>query len=148
MARSSKRSTKETEKRSGSGRRNAQKRTSEKRGSDSTASAHKSARISAMTTDHNEIRRWAEERGGVPACVRGTGTPDDIGMVRIEFPGKPNTREDSLQEITWDEFFDKFDENNLALVYEETTARGQKSNFNKIVKREQRPKARSAAAGR
>ena len=29
------------------------------------------------TTDREEIRRWAEEHGGRPARVRGTGDEDD-----------------------------------------------------------------------
>ena len=66
-------------------------------------------------------------------------------MIRLEFPGTPNSRDESLQEITWDEFFDKFEDQGLALLYQEKTARGAKSNFNKLVKRN---KARTAAAGR
>jgi ferritin-like metal-binding protein YciE len=90
-----------------------------------------------MTTDHDEIQRWAEERGGKPACVQGTGGKGDIGMLRIEFPGKPNAKDAKLQPISWDDFFEKFDERGLALVYQDKTARGQKSNFNKLVSREQ-----------
>lgn len=105
------------------------------------------SRLSRTTTDHDEIRRWAEERGGRPACIQGTGGSEDIGMIRIEFPGSPNSRDESLQEIDWDEFFDKFDESGLAMVYEDRTANGQKSNFSKLVKRET-ARARAAGAGR
>jgi ferritin-like metal-binding protein YciE len=84
--------------------------------------------------DHDEIRRWAEERGAHPACVRGTGGEGDTGMIRLDFPGF--TGEQSLQPISWDEWFDKFDKNNLALVAQDLTAKGEKSNFNKIVGRE------------
>ena len=90
-------------------------------------------RVSKATIDHEEIRRWAEDRGAHPACVRKTGGKGDIGMIRLDFPGYSGAQ--SLQEIGWDDFFRKFDENRLALVYEEKTARGQKSNFNKLVKR-------------
>src|SRR5205085_4958967 len=90
-------------------------------------------RTSKATTDHEQIRRWAEERGAHPACVRGTGGKGDIGMLRLDFPGY--TGEDKLQPIGWDEFFKKFDQRRLALVYQEKTARGQKSNFNKLVSR-------------
>jgi ferritin-like metal-binding protein YciE len=84
--------------------------------------------------DHDEIRRWAEERGAHPACVRGTGGEGDTGMIRLDFPGY--TGEQSLQPISWDEWFEKFDRNNLALVAQDLTAKGEKSNFNKIVGRE------------
>jgi ferritin-like metal-binding protein YciE len=96
-----------------------------------------------MTTDHDEIRSWAEERGGKPACVMGTGGKGDIGMLRLEFPGKPNAKDAKLHPITWGEFFEKFDERGLAMVYQEKTARGQLSNFNKLVSRE-KPKVRTA----
>jgi hypothetical protein len=55
-------------------------------------------------------------------------------MIRLDFPGFSG--ESSLEEITWDEFFQKFDEQGLALLYQDSTARGQKSNFNKLVGRE------------
>lgn len=102
-------------------------------------------RLSHTTTDHDEIQRWAEERGGKPACVQGTGGKGDIGLLRIEFPGKPNAKDDKLSEISWDDFFEKFDERNLALVYQEHTAEGKTSNFNKLIEREDaRPKTRAA----
>jgi hypothetical protein len=95
--------------------------------------------------DHEEIRQWAEERGAQPACVRGTGGRGDTGMVRLDFPGYSGG--ESLQPISWDDWFEKFDERGLALLVQDTTARGQKSNFNKLVKRGtlgQRPRARAA----
>jgi ferritin-like metal-binding protein YciE len=111
--------------------------------SGSARSSSNIANSGNTTTDHEEIRRWAEERGGKPACVQGTGGKGDIGMLRLEFPGKPNAKDAKLQPISWDDFFEKFDERGLALVYQDTTARGQKSNFNKLVSR-QEGKTRSA----
>jgi len=89
---------------------------------------------SKVTFDHEEVRRWAEERKAAPACVRGTGGKGDIGMIRLDFPGYSG--EKSLEHIEWDEWFEKFDEHNLALLYQETTAGGERSNFNKLVSRE------------
>jgi hypothetical protein len=90
---------------------------------------------SKVTTDHDEIRRWVEERGGRPAVVKATrGKGDDVGILRIDFPGFSG--EGTLEPISWEEFFEKFDREGLAFVYQETTASGQKSNFNEIVKRE------------
>jgi hypothetical protein len=89
-----------------------------------------------ITTDHDEIRKWAEARGGHPAAVRSTYSKEDPGIIRLEFPNAPNARDENLIEISWDEFFKKFDEANLALVYEEETASGERSNFNKLVGRE------------
>ncbi len=84
------------------------------------------------TTDHDEIRRWAEARGGRPASVKGTGGDDDAGILRINFPGGA---EDSLEEISWEEFFEAFEENNLAFLYQEETASGDESRFFKFVSR-------------
>jgi hypothetical protein len=88
---------------------------------------------SKVTTDHETIRRWAEERSGTPARVKGTGDEDDVGMIRIDFPGYSG--EGKLEPISWDDFFEKFEERSLALVYQEETSGGEKSNFNKLVSR-------------
>jgi anaerobic selenocysteine-containing dehydrogenase len=85
------------------------------------------------TTDHDETKRWAEERDGKPAIVKDTRSGDS-GVIRIDFPGYSG--EDSLEEISWDEFFRIFDESKLALLYQEETAGGEKSNFNKLVNRD------------
>jgi hypothetical protein len=89
---------------------------------------------SHVLTDHDEIRRWAEERGARPSAVQRTHTDDNVGIIRLDFPGYSG--EDSLEEIEWDEWFDKFDDNNLALIVQDETAEGEKSNFNKIVSRD------------
>ena len=89
-----------------------------------------------VTTNHDEIRKWAEARGGRPAAVSSTHSRGDPGIIRIEFPGAPNANDDALEEISWNEFFEKFDEANLALLHQEKTAGGQRSNFNKLVGRE------------
>jgi hypothetical protein len=65
--------------------------------------------------------------------VRSTQAKDSTGIIRIEFPGAPNAKDDHLEEISWEEFFEKFDEANLALIYQEETACGERSNFNKLV---------------
>lgn len=88
-----------------------------------------------MTTDHEEIRRWAEERHAKPSCVKGTGDKKDTGVIRLDFPGYSG--EDGLEEISWDDWFQKFDDNDLGLLIQDKTADGKKSNFNKLVKRDE-----------
>ena len=122
--------------RSGSGSRAKSTRGSRSEARGSSGSTQSSSRRSRTLTDHEEIQNWVEDRGGRPACVMGTGGEGDTGMIRLEFPGSPGSRDENLEEIEWDEWFEKFDDDNLALVAEETNARGQKSNFNKIVSRE------------
>lgn len=70
---------------------------------------------SRSTTDHATIRRWAEARNGRPCRVlMGDGDP---GLLRIRIPDCAG--EEDLQEISWDEFFEKFEIKELALVYQE-----------------------------
>jgi hypothetical protein len=95
-----------------------------------------STHLSKTTTDHETIRKWAEERGGHPAAVKSSRQDDDRGILRIDFPGY--SREDSLEEITWEAFFEKFDDSDLEFVYAEKTSKGDKSNFNKLVQRDDR----------
>jgi hypothetical protein len=89
---------------------------------------------SKTTTDHDTIRHWAEERGGSPASVRGTERGDEAGVLRIDFPG--GAGEDALQHISWEEWFEKFDEKNLSFLYQEQKASGEGSTFFKLVSRE------------
>ena len=89
---------------------------------------------SKRTTDHAKIRRWAEARNGKPARVQGTAEAEDAALLRIDFP-EEHEEEEELEEITWDEFFEKFDEKRLAFVYQEKTVAGQPSRFNKFVSR-------------
>lgn len=88
---------------------------------------------SFMTTDHDRIREWAEERDGKPSTVKSTHTDDDPGLIRLDFPGYSGG--DSLEEIPWDEWFEKFDESELVLLFQETLADGEQSNFHKLISR-------------
>ena len=49
------------------------------------------------TTDHDEIRRWVEERKGRPTVVEGTEGKDGEGILRIDF----REPDDKLEEIPW-----------------------------------------------
>ena len=89
---------------------------------------------SKTTTDHDVIRKWVEERGGKPATVKRTGDEEEPGVLRIDFPGYSG--KDSLEEISWDQFFEKFDEKDLAFLYQEQTRDGEESRFFKFVSRE------------
>jgi hypothetical protein len=90
---------------------------------------------SRVTTDHDEIRAWAEARQGAPAAVKRTRRgKDDTGMIRIDFPGYSGAG--SLEPISWEQWFDKFDQSNLAIILQEETAGGEQSHFNKLVARE------------
>jgi len=71
-------------------------------------------------------------------------------MLRLDFPGYEG--EESLEEISWDDWFEKFDERGLALIFQEKTAGGAESRFNKLVSREtaeekKKPAARARTSG-
>ena len=87
-----------------------------------------------MTTDHDEIRRWVEERGGHPATVTSTADPHEPGVLRIDYPGYSG--QETLEKITWDEFFDKFEKEQLAMLLQEETKEGDTSRFSKLVNRQ------------
>jgi hypothetical protein len=87
---------------------------------------------STTTTDHDQIRRWVEARRGTPAVVAATEADDDPGILRVRFSDESA---DALEAIGWDEFFDKFDEAELAFLYQEQTADGGTSRFHKFIKR-------------
>lgn len=87
-----------------------------------------------QTTNHAEIRRWAEERGGKPALVRATREKrGPSGILRIDFPGYSG--DDTLEEISWEEFFRTFDQKRLAFLYQDETGEGEESRFFRLVHR-------------
>jgi hypothetical protein len=82
------------------------------------------------TRDHATIRKWAESRNGRPARVKGTESRDGAGILRIDF----NEPEESLEQISWEEFFETFDERELTFLYQDKTADGKTSRFFKFVR--------------
>ena len=89
---------------------------------------------SKTTTNHEEIRRWVEERGGHPARVKDTESKNSPGVLRIDYPGFSG--EHRLEAISWDEFFEVFDDNNLAFIYQDETKDGKQSRFSKLIDRD------------
>lgn len=73
-------------------------------------------------------------RGGSPAIVKETRSSKDAGVLRIDFPGYSG--EETLEHITWDEFFDKFDTEDLDFLCQEETAGDKMSRFCKFVTHE------------
>ena len=88
------------------------------------------------TTDHAKIRGWVEARGGRPATVAGTENGGDAGILRIDYPGYGD--DDALSEISWESFFEKFEDSRLAFLYDDAPD----SRFSKLVRREGHPAER------
>ena len=58
-------------------------------------------------------------------------------MIRLDFPGYSGG--DLLEEISWEQWFARFEEHKLALVVQDGTADAQRSNFSKLVSRDGQP---------
>lgn len=89
--------------------------------------------MAQTTTDHNEIKKWVGDRGGYPARVKGTNKEGGAGVLRIDYPGFAG--EETLEPISWSEFFDGFESNKLAFLYQEESPDGAESRFSKLVDR-------------
>ena len=87
------------------------------------------------TTDHDEIRAWAEARGGRPVQVTNAfaAQPGEAHL-RIDF--LHDKYDDGIREVGWDEFFRVFDQHDMVLVYQSETEAGALSRFGRIVRRE------------
>ncbi|WP_426324957.1 hypothetical protein [Microbacterium sp. E-13] len=68
------------------------------------------------TTDHDVIRRWAEDRHAVPATV---GTEQEGGIGELRFDLDFGDEMEELREVSWDDWFRAFDERGLQFVFQE-----------------------------
>jgi hypothetical protein len=88
------------------------------------------------TTDHAQIRSWAEDRGGRPVRVHGVfGRQADASDLRIDFLFEKYN--DDVEQISWEDFFTQFDREKLVLVYQSETEGGSMSRFARIVRRDE-----------
>jgi hypothetical protein len=85
------------------------------------------------TTDHDEIRKWIEDRDGRPAKVKGTESRDGEGILRVDF----RDPDDKLEPISWEEFFETFEDRKLAFLHQDQKGKAT-SRFFKFVRREGR----------
>ena len=83
-----------------------------------------------QTTDHDIIRKWAEDRGGRPATVKATEEDGHAGILRIDF----DPPDEGLERIEWNQFFEKFDEAGIAFLHQDRTKDGKLSRFHKFVR--------------
>jgi len=70
------------------------------------------------TTDNDEIRTWIEDHGGVPVFRKGVieNGEESPEMLHVCF-GQVSP---DMEEMDWNEFFERFENENLALVYDDT----------------------------
>lgn len=84
------------------------------------------------TTNHDEIRKWVEKRGGHPAVVSATENKGGGGLLRIDYNEPGGNDDNRLHRVTWDEFFRIFDGNDIAFLYDPEGD----SRFSKFVSKE------------
>ena len=85
------------------------------------------------TTNHDEIRKWVEKRGGHPAVVSATESKGGgSGLLRIDYDEPGGNDDDRLHRITWNQFFEIFDRNGIAFLYDPDSD----SRFSKFVQKE------------
>lgn len=70
-----------------------------------------------VTTDRNVIRKWIEDHDGWPALVNRVSETGIAEVLQIGFLGCEN--ESHFAKITWDEFFERFDKDQLVFLYQE-----------------------------
>jgi hypothetical protein len=78
-----------------------------------------------LTFDHGTIKKWAEDRGAIPSSKIGTEDEGQVaGILSFDFTGDP-----TLDPLTWDEFFNKFEKEKLALLLRDKEKDGSQSQF-------------------
>ncbi len=87
--------------------------------------------VSEPTTDHLEIRHWAQKHNVVPVEVLPDHVDSEPATLRLVLLAQ--AKRSGLQEISWDEFFIKFDELGLTFVYDNDS-----TGYNEILQVESR----------
>lgn len=67
--------------------------------------------------DNDEVRTWVEDHGGVPVVLKGVveGGEESPDMLHLAF-GKISP---DMEEMDWEEFAERFENEKLALAYDE-----------------------------
>lgn len=69
-----------------------------------------------ILSEKGEIRTWIEKHGGEPCVLKGVNEIDGDelgGILHICFEGE----EKEVEKISWSDFFDRLENENLVLVY-------------------------------
>jgi hypothetical protein len=83
-----------------------------------------------ITTNHNFIEGWVEERGGKPAVD--VERSNDKIVLAIDFDKKAK---ENLKHVSWDEFFEDFDDERMAFLFQEEKLDGGISKYYRLINR-------------
>ncbi len=79
-----------------------------------------------ITTNHDVIRQWAEKHQATPQIIDHSGENEEIIALRLDFPGKEDDiflgQSNKPRNVSWEEFFQKFEDHDLAFSYHDTDA--------------------------
>jgi hypothetical protein len=84
-----------------------------------------------VTTNHQTITEWVEKHDGHPATAE--ASDHSVGYLRIKFPNMDET--DELATVSWREWLNEFEAEELAFVYPEQDDCDDSSGFYKLVDR-------------
>ena len=69
------------------------------------------------TTEHALVRKLIEDREGYPAHLQASEGQGDSGLLQVGLTEENEGEE--LKEPSWEQFFEKFEEKDLAFAYRE-----------------------------
>lgn len=69
------------------------------------------------TTDHALVRTLVEDRDGYPAHLAKSEGQGDSGLLQVGLADADESGD--LKEISWEQFFEEFEEKDLAFAYRE-----------------------------
>ena len=88
--------------------------------------------LAGPTTDHLEIRHWAESHSAVPVEVLPLIVDSEPALLRLMFREQAEDLQNVL-EISWEMFFSKFDALGLTFVYDDDS-----TGYNEILQIEEK----------
>jgi hypothetical protein len=91
-----------------------------------------------VTTDRERVREWAEEHETAPVLAEETG---GAGLLLLSNPD-----DDRGEQLSWDQFFERFEAQSLALRYRETATRGEGQPAYEFVGRDELGEAEATGA--
>lgn len=97
--------------------------------------------IAGPTTDHKEIKRWAESKNAVPVETLPHVVDSEPASLRFMLLAQVPDHSD-VRRISWEEFFVKFDNLGLTFVYDDDS-----TGYNEILQVEEKSPHRQGNYG-
>lgn len=69
------------------------------------------------TAEHALVRKLIEDRKGYPAHLESSESQGDSGLLQVGLTNEDE--QENLKELSWEQFFEEFEEKDLAFAYRE-----------------------------